>query len=94
VVNPFIEEYFWRAQFGSETKGFYMGDVLYACYHGLVLVGRAPWLVIILALISLTFVGWLWRQIVREEEGLLIPVTCHMAADFSVMTSVYMPTQA
>jgi hypothetical protein len=92
LVNPWVEEYFWRASFGSETKGFYIGDLLYTGYHGLVLAGRTPVLLIVAALISLSFVGWLWRQIGREDKGLLIPVLSHMAGDLSVMMSIYLLT--
>ncbi len=92
LVNPFIEEYFWRAFLGSETKNFYIGDLVYAGYHGLVLAGRIPSVMVFLALVCLTFVGWLWRQIYRKNEGLLVPVLGHMVADFSVMLAVYLLT--
>lgn len=90
LVNPFIEEYFWRAYLGSDTKNFYVGDLIYAGYHGLVLMGKAHLIMIFVALGCLTFVGWLWRQIYRQNEGLLIPVLGHMLADFSVMMAVYL----
>ena len=89
LVNPFLEEYFWRAIFGSETKSFYFGDLAYAGYHGLVLFGKIHPLAVIFALACLTFIGWLWRQVKRQDEGLLAPVLGHMAADFSVMMAVY-----
>jgi hypothetical protein len=90
LVNPFVEEYFWRAYLGSETKRFYIGDLLYAGFHGLVLTGKTHPLVVLFALGCLTFVGWLWRQVYRENEGLLVPVLGHMVADFSVMMAVYL----
>ena len=40
LVNPFIEEYFWRGVLGSNTKKFYIGDLVYAGYHALVLWGK------------------------------------------------------
>ncbi len=92
LINPCVEEYFWRASFGSETKGLYAGDLFYAGYHGLVLAGRTPAWLIFLALTCLVFVGWLWRQVRREDEGLLIPVMSHLAADLSVMIGVYLLT--
>lgn len=90
LVNPFIEEYFWRAYLGSDLQGFYVGDAVYAGYHGLALMGRMHPLTILFALISLTFVGWIWRRICREDEGLLVPVLGHMAADFTIMLSAYL----
>lgn len=90
LVNPLIEEYFWRGALGNDSKGFYMGDLLYAGYHGVVLIHQVPILITLLALFCLTFIGWFWRQIQREEAGSLAPVLGHMAADFSVMTAVYL----
>jgi hypothetical protein len=90
LVNPFLEEYFWRAYLGSDTKSFYLGDLVYAGFHGLVLMGKTHPLMVLFALGCLTFVGWLWRQIYREQEGLLVPVLGHMVADFSVMTAIYL----
>jgi hypothetical protein len=90
LINPFIEEYFWRAFLGNDTKGFYIGDLLYAGYHGIVLINQVPILVTFPAIIGLTFIGWFWRQVKREDGGSLAPVLGHMAADLSVMTAVYL----
>ncbi len=90
LANPFIEEYFWRAYLGSDTKGFTIGDAIYAGYHGLVLLGKVHPLMNLISLLTLIFTGWLWRQIRREDEGLLVPVLGHMAADFTILLSVYL----
>jgi len=90
VVNPPIEEYFWRGVLGSDTKKFYIGDLVYAGYHGLVLWGKVHPLLILLSLIILTSVGWFWRQISREDDGLLAAVLGHMVADFSILFVVYL----
>lgn len=90
LVNPLIEEYFWRGYLGSNTKKPYIGDAIYAGYHALVLWGKVHPLIILLALIILTSVGWFWRQISREDEGLLAAVLGHMAADFSILFAVYL----
>src|SRR4030095_6048438 len=42
LVNPWIEEYFWRGYLGSETKSLYRSDFLYAGYHALILIGILP----------------------------------------------------
>jgi hypothetical protein len=90
LVNPLIEEYFWRVSLGNDTKGFYSGDLLYAGYHGIVLVNQVPLLITLPAMVCLTFIGWFWRQVKREDGGSLASVLGHMAADFSVMTAVYL----
>ena len=90
LVNPLIEEYFWRGALGSNTKKFYIGDLVYAGYHGLVLLGKVQPVMTLLAVVGLTSVGWFWRQISREDEGLLAAVLGHMVADFSILFVVYL----
>lgn len=90
LINPLIEEYFWRGYLGSDSKKLYPGDAVYAGFHALVLWGKVHPLIILLALIILTSVGWFWRQISREDEGLLAAVLGHMAADFSILFAVYL----
>jgi len=89
LVNPLIEEYFWRGFLGSNSKNLYISDPVYAGYHALVLLGKALPFLILFAVILLTIIGWFWRQIAREDGGLLAPVLGHMAADFSIMLCVY-----
>jgi hypothetical protein len=41
------------------------------------------------ALTLLVLAGWFWRQIYREDKGLLAPALGHMAADFTILLAVY-----
>jgi hypothetical protein len=89
LVNPFVEEYFWRGWLGSKTKGLHTSDFLYAGFHGLVLIDKIAVGSIVFGVSVLVFAGWLWRQIAREDGGLLAPVLGHMAADFTILMTVY-----
>ena len=93
LVNPFVEEYFWRAYLGSAAKGFHIGDLVYAGYHGLILINKVHPASIFLALACLAFIGWVWRQMVRKDGGLLAPVLGHMAADFTILLTIYFKTK-
>jgi membrane protease YdiL (CAAX protease family) len=93
LVNPLIEEYFWRGVLGNDSKKPNVGDVFYAGYHAVVLWGRLYPLWILLAVIVLTSAGWLWRQLAREDEGLLAPVLGHVAADFTILFTIYWMTK-
>ncbi len=88
-VNPFIEEYFWRGYLGNSTNGLYISDFVYAGFHALILIGNVQTSSIIYSLIVLVLAGWFWRQIAREDQGLLAPVLGHMAADFTILMAVY-----
>lgn len=89
LVNPLIEEYYWRGYLGSDTTGLYISDFLYSGFHGLLLVERVQTVMILFGLAVLVAVGWFWRQIARLDKGLLAPVLGHMAADLSLLLAVY-----
>lgn len=90
LVNPFLEEYFWRGYLGDATHKFYIYDAVYAGYHALVLIGKAHLISIMFSIAALMFAGWFWRQIAREDHGLLAPALGHMAADFMILAAVYL----
>jgi len=85
LVNPWIEEYFWRGVLGNSTKKPHIIDVVYAGYHALALWGRVHPLSILLAVMILASAGWFWRQMSRMDEGLLAAVLGHAVADFSIL---------
>ena len=89
LVNPFVEEYFWRGHLGSGSKSLHRSDFLYAGFHALILINKTGIFSIIYALILLIFAGWSWRQVSREENGLLASVLGHMAADLTILMVVY-----
>ena len=89
LVNPFVEEYFWRGVLGSDIKQLYFMDAIFAGYHTLILWGRVHPLSILFTFAVLISAGWLWRQIAREDGGLLAAVLGHMAADFSILMTIY-----
>ena len=45
---------------------------------------------IVYSIAVLILAGWFWRQIARADGGLRAPVLGHMAADFSILTAVYL----
>lgn len=89
LVNPLVEEYFWRGYLGSPTKSPHISDFLYAGFHALILWNRVRLSSIIYSLIVLVLAGWFWRQLAREDKGLLASVLGHMAADLTILLTVY-----
>jgi len=92
LVNPPIEEYFWRGYLGNESKNLHTSDFLFAGYHILIVINKLPIFSIAYTLFVLIFAGWLWRQITREDGGLLAAVLGHMAADLTILVTVYIMT--
>jgi membrane protease YdiL (CAAX protease family) len=92
LVNPLVEEYFWRGYLGSPTQSLHVSDFLYSGFHGLILLDNMQAGAILYSLILLALGGWFWRQMGREDGGLLAPVLGHMAADFSLLMAVFLRT--
>ena len=90
LVNPLLEEYFWRGYLGSPSTNFYLSDFLYAGFHGLILLNKVQPSMIVYSLALLVLAGWFWRQIARTDGGLLAPVLGHMAADLTILLAVYL----
>jgi len=92
LVNPLLEEYYWRSYLGSSMKHPVLNDFLFAGYHVIVLVGKVsiPWLGVVF--LVLCCAAWYWRQISRITGGLLAAILSHMAADATVILSIYFLT--
>lgn len=90
LVNPLVEEYFWRGYLGSPTRYLHISDFFYAGFHGLILLGKIHPAAILYSLVVLVLAGWFWRQIARADGGLLAPVLGHMAADFTILMAIYL----
>jgi membrane protease YdiL (CAAX protease family) len=90
LVNPLIEEYFWRGYLGSPTRRLLPSDFLYSGFHGLILLNKMQIGAVLYSLAVLVLAGWFWRQLARLDEGLLAPVLGHMAADFTILMAVYL----
>ncbi len=93
LVNPFVEEYFWRGYLGSNTKSLHISDLLYSGFHAMILIGKVQTGSILFGLSMLVLAGWFWRQIRREGHGLLPAALGHMAADFTILMAVYLKAQ-
>lgn len=90
LVNPPIEEYYWRGYLGSPTKGLHLSDFFYAGYHVLVVVHKVHLSAVHYSLVALVMAGWLFRQLARKNGGLLAPALGHMAADLSILMAIYL----
>jgi hypothetical protein len=92
MVNPILEEYYWRGLLGSSAKRPVLNDILFAGYHLLVLSGKigVSWLAVVFLVIG--GAAWYWRQISRVTEGLLAATLSHLAADVTVILSIFFLT--
>jgi hypothetical protein len=89
LVNPWLEEWFWRGYMSDTSRCGAWSDLLYAGYHALVLGSFVTWPWILFALVVLTFAGTVWRLLAKRCDGLLIPVLGHMIADVTVIGAAW-----
>ena len=89
LVNPWIEEYYWRGYLGSESKYILPVDLFFAGYHVMVLAGKVDFIWLIAVFATLSFAAWLWRQANRISLGLLPSLASHMAADITIIFTIY-----
>jgi membrane protease YdiL (CAAX protease family) len=89
IINPLVEELYWRSYLGGNSKRIVVNDLLFSGYHILVLAGKMDiiWLVIVFIILSLG--AWFWRQANKWNHGILTSVASHFAADASVMLTIY-----
>lgn len=88
LVNPWLEELYWRGWLGNDTRSPVGEDAAFAGFH---LVVLAPfisifWLVAVFLILTVT--GWLWRQVTRREQSLLPAALCHLVADVSILVVI------
>lgn len=91
-VNPLIEEYYWRGLLGSVSKRIVPNDALFAGYHAIVLAGYIGVTWLALFLVVLSAVAWFWRQVNNSAEGLLPSTVSHIAADVTIILTIYIMT--
>jgi len=89
LINPLIEEYYWRGHLASATKCLTLNDLLFAGYHLLVLAGHMEAVWLLAVFFALAAGAWFWRQMNRLNGGLLASVVSHIAADIAVMLAIY-----
>jgi membrane protease YdiL (CAAX protease family) len=92
VVNPAIEEIFWRGWYGENCRWPLATDVLFAGYHLIVVVLFLNTLFMAVAFCVLIGAAWLWRLCVRRYDGLMIPFLSHTVADISIMAVLFLQT--
>ena len=90
LVNPWLEELYWRGWLGSLSPSLLARDIWFGGYHVLVLAPYVAWQWLALPLLSLSAAGWFWRQIARRKDSLLAGVLFHLAADAAILVAIYL----
>jgi membrane protease YdiL (CAAX protease family) len=89
LVNPVIEEVFWRGLLGVKDRRISWLDAAFAGYHVPALLLVIKPLMVALAFIVLCIAGWGLRLIRNKLDDLLVPYLVHLAADMSIVAAIY-----
>ncbi len=89
LVNPWLEEIYWRGWLGSAVAHPIVHDAVFAGFHLVVLAPFFPPFWMAVAFLILAASGWMWRQIIRVEKSMLASTLFHMAADVSILLVVW-----
>ncbi len=89
LINPWLEESYWRKFLGNNSIKPVWNDVFFAGYHILVLAGLVSifWLPVVFLVLFLG--AWIWRQANRLNQGLLTSIVSHFTADTSIILVIY-----
>lgn len=90
LVNPMLEEPFWRGYHGNASTRPAWSDLWFAGYHLLVLACFMHWQWLPLILIGLVATAWCWRLLARHLNGMLVNVASHISADAGIVVAVMM----
>jgi len=89
LLNPLLEELFWRGLFFSDRKRPAATDYCYAAFHFFALIPFMPALQAIIATAGLVGVGYCLRQMARRNGGaLMIPMLWHAAGDIAIVVAI------
>lgn len=89
LVNPWLEEPYWRAVFSSPSPSPALVDFLFAGYHLIILSLFVGPLWMLLAFVILSTASWFWRQVSRYTGSLVPAALSHLLADFSILLVLY-----
>jgi hypothetical protein len=90
LVNPWLEEAYWRAALTSPSPYPTLVDFLFAGYHIIILSLFVSLAWMLFAFVILATVGWFWRQVSRYTGSLLPAALSHLLADFSMLVVLYL----
>jgi uncharacterized protein len=88
IVNPWLEEYYWRGYLKGGSSKPEVNDIFFSGYHIVVLYQLVESIWLIGVFFALIAAAWLWRQANSKSRGLFPSVISHLFADASVMVVV------
>lgn len=92
IINPLIEEYFWRAFIFAEYHkrgGGYWTGILFALHHAVIMYAWFELWVLSIAILGLAFVGVLFNWAYARTGSVWAGLITHVAADITIIVIGY-----
>jgi len=89
LVNPLLEEAYWRGALTSPSRYPALIDFLFAGYHLIILSLFVGPFWMIYTFVILACASWFWREVTRYTGSLLPAVLSHMLADLTILLVIY-----
>jgi membrane protease YdiL (CAAX protease family) len=93
LLNPCLEELFWRGCFFDSVNRPSVIDIAFGGYHGMVLLLVLQWWAAVSVVLMLSAASWVLRYAKHHCGGLAVPCVAHAAADLSIVLSVWLLVQ-
>ncbi len=88
LVNPWLEEIYWRGWLGNDARMLVLDDFWFASYHLLILFPFVELGWLMLAWGVLVSAAWGWRQVTNYTGSLFASSLAHVVADFSILLAI------
>lgn len=90
LVNPCLEEIYWRGHLARESTRPSLEDGVFAGYHLLLLAYFVTWPWALLSCVVLFGAAWLWRRLAQIDRALLLPLISHVVANTSIIVVLHL----
>lgn len=89
LINPFLEEYFWRGfvfrEFNNYSGGYWTG-ILFAVHHTIMILSWFNWWQLIIIAIFLAVIGVIFNWVYKKTGSIYTTWIIHVIADLVIVT--------
>ena len=89
LFNAFLEEFYWRSYLVQNKRIITLNDLFYSGYHLIVLANAVGIVWLVTIFIVLTITALIWRLTNRWYGSICPSLICHIAADASIIFTIY-----
>jgi membrane protease YdiL (CAAX protease family) len=89
LVNPVLEEAYWRSALTNSSRYPALVDFLFAGYHLFIIAPYVGLFWMLYVFIILACASWFWREVTRYTGSLLPAIFSHMLADLTILLVIY-----